>query len=71
MACSPDWKYRKKVSMSGEIYPADMDSGEWPQHEGNEVLKLIRKSYTLHLAGDQHLPSVTQYGVEGILVIEL
>ncbi|OYX25573.1 MAG: hypothetical protein B7Z06_07060 [Flavobacteriales bacterium 32-35-8] len=48
----------------GDIPVADMDSGGWPKHERDEVLKLIKKSFTLHLAGDQHLPSVTQYGID-------
>lgn len=55
---------KKGVYVPGDIPVADMDSGGWPQHERDEVLKLIRKSYTLHLAGDQHLPSVSQYGVD-------
>lgn len=49
--------------VEGDVPVADMDSGGWPQNKRDEVLKLIRKSYTLHLAGDQHLASVTQYGV--------
>ncbi len=48
----------------GDVPVADMDSGGWPQHERDEVLKEIRKSFTLHLAGDQHLPSVSQYGID-------
>ncbi|MAZ28653.1 MAG: twin-arginine translocation pathway signal protein [Cytophagaceae bacterium] len=50
--------------VTGDIPVADMDSGGWPQHERDELLKIIRKGYTLHLAGDQHLPSVSQYGVD-------
>tara|TARA_R110002049_G_scaffold301166_1_gene493047 strand:- start:3529 stop:6144 length:2616 start_codon:yes stop_codon:yes gene_type:complete len=55
---------KKGDYVQGDIPVADMDSGGWPQHERDEVLKLIRKSYAFHLAGDQHLPSVSQYGVD-------
>ncbi|APS40582.1 alkaline phosphatase D family protein [Salegentibacter sp. T436] len=50
--------------VQGDVPVADMDTGGWPQYERDEVIKTIRKSYSLHLAGDQHLPSVSQYGVK-------
>lgn len=50
--------------VEGDVPVADMDSGGWPQNRRDEVLRIIRKSYTLHLTGDQHLPSITQYGIE-------
>lgn len=50
--------------VKGDVPVADMDSGGWPQSKRNEMLQLIRKSFAIHLAGDQHLPSITQYGVE-------
>ena len=42
---------------------ADLDSNGWPQSGRNRALKTIRKSYAFQIAGDQHLPSLTQYGV--------
>ncbi|MGS2737951.1 alkaline phosphatase D family protein [Sinomicrobium sp. M5D2P17] len=54
----------KDEYVQGDVAVADMDSGGWPQYERDKVLRLIRKSYALHLAGDQHLPSVSQYGVD-------
>jgi alkaline phosphatase D len=42
----------------------DMDSNGWPQTPRNKALKLIRKAFALHIAGDQHLGSTIQYGVD-------
>ena len=42
----------------------DMDSNGWPQSGRNNALKTIRKGYAFHLAGDQHLGSTIQYGVD-------
>ena len=42
----------------------DMDSNAWPQTGRNNALKAIRKAYAFHLAGDQHLGSTIQYGVD-------
>lgn len=42
----------------------DLDSGGWPQTPRNEALDLMRKAFAFHIAGDQHLPTLIQYGVE-------
>ncbi len=42
----------------------DLDSNGWPQTGRNNAVKTIRKGFTFHLAGDQHLGSVIQYGVD-------
>lgn len=42
----------------------DLDSGGWPQTPRNRAIDLIRESMALHINGDQHLTSLTQYGVE-------
>lgn len=53
-----------------ELYPeddktvADMDSNGWPQSGRNRALRVIRKAFAVHLAGDQHLGSTVQYGVD-------
>lgn len=44
---------------------ADYDANGWPQAQRREVLSLLRKAQAVHLAGDQHLPAVVHYGVEG------
>ena len=42
----------------------DMDSNGWPQTGRNNALKAIRKGYAFHFAGDQHLGTAIQYGVD-------
>jgi alkaline phosphatase D len=42
----------------------DMDSNGWPKVERDRVLRILRKGFAVHLAGDQHLGSTIQYGVE-------
>ncbi|MEM9282544.1 MAG: alkaline phosphatase D family protein [Verrucomicrobiota bacterium] len=42
---------------------ADLDSGGWPQTARNRAVELLRKSKALHINGDQHLSTMTQYGV--------
>lgn len=48
----------------GDAPTTDMDSNGWPQKGRDEALRIIRKSFALHVAGDQHLASVVHYGVE-------
>jgi phosphodiesterase/alkaline phosphatase D-like protein len=48
----------------GERQVADMDSNGWPQRGRNRALRAMRKGFAVHLAGDQHLGSTVQYGVE-------
>jgi alkaline phosphatase D len=43
---------------------SDMDSNGWPQTGRGKALKIIRKGFAFHLAGDQHLGSTIQYGVD-------
>lgn len=42
----------------------DFDSNGWPQTGRNEAIKTIRKGFAFHIAGDQHLGSSLQYGVD-------
>lgn len=48
----------------GDAPTSDMDSNGWPQKGRDEALKVIRKGFALHLAGDQHLGSVVKYGIK-------
>jgi len=43
---------------------ADLDSNGWPQSGRNRALQVIRKSFAFMLAGDQHLATVIQHGVD-------
>jgi hypothetical protein len=42
----------------------DMDSGGWPKKARDRALDILRRGYVFQIAGDQHLPSITQYGIE-------
>ncbi len=46
-----------------EYLIADLDSGGWPQTARNRAVDLMRRCFALHLCGDQHLPSLVQYGI--------
>ncbi len=43
---------------------ADTDSGGWPQSGRNKAVRLLREAGALHLAGDQHLATLIEYGVD-------
>lgn len=47
-----------------DILVQDHDSNGWPQTPRNEALRRIRKAFSVHIAGDQHLGSTVQYGVD-------
>jgi hypothetical protein len=50
--------------VEGDKVAADMDSNGWPQAGRNRALRAMRKGFAVHLAGDQHLASTIQYGVD-------
>jgi hypothetical protein len=50
--------------VEGDKMAADMDSNGWPPSGRNRALEAMRKGFAVHLAGDQHLASTIQYGVE-------
>jgi len=43
---------------------ADLDSNGWPQTGRNKALRLIKKANAIHVAGDQHIATVIQHGIE-------
>jgi alkaline phosphatase D len=49
-------------SFDGFLY-GDLDSGGWPKSGRDKVIKLIRKAAVFHINGDQHLPTLVQYGL--------
>ena len=58
-----------RILNAGEYAPddipaADMDSNGWPQSGRDQAIKTIRKAFAFHIAGDQHLGSTIQYGVD-------
>ncbi|MGB5429989.1 alkaline phosphatase D family protein [Eudoraea sp.] len=42
---------------------ADLDSNGWPQSGRDEALRLIKNANAVHIAGDQHLATVIQHGI--------
>ncbi len=49
----------------GDRLVADLDSNGWPQAARNRAVDALRKSFAFHIAGDQHLGCVVQYGLGG------
>jgi phosphodiesterase/alkaline phosphatase D-like protein len=47
-----------------QVLVADYDAGGWPQTARNDALRELRKALAFHIAGDQHLPAVVQYGID-------
>jgi hypothetical protein len=43
---------------------SDFDSNGWPQRGRNKALRIMRKAFAFHIAGDQHLGSTIQYGID-------
>jgi hypothetical protein len=44
--------------------PTDLDTNAWPQTPRNRAVRIMRKAFPLHVNGDQHIPSLAQYGIE-------
>ena len=47
-----------------DIPTQDMDSDGWPKQGRDEALRVIRKGFAMHIAGDQHLASTVKYGID-------
>lgn len=59
---------RLRILEAGEYPPNDVpvqdyDSNGWPQTPRDNALEMMRKGYAFHIAGDQHLGSVIEYGI--------
>ena len=50
--------------VQGDKKAADADSGGWPQSGRNRALRVMRKAFAMHVAGDQHLGSTVKYGID-------
>ncbi len=42
----------------------DLDSGGWPKRGRDKAIGLMRKAFTFHICGDQHLSSLIHYGIK-------
>ena len=47
-----------------EFLIADLDSNGWPQTGRRKAVQVLRKAHAFHLAGDQHLASLAQHGID-------
>ena len=64
-AIVPKLRIMKKGEYPPDDIPvSDFDANSWPQTGRNKALKAIRKSFAFHIAGDQHLGSTIQYGID-------
>ncbi len=48
----------------GERLAMDLDSNGWPQSGRNRAVRALRRSFSFHIAGDQHLATVIHHGVD-------
>lgn len=49
---------------SGTYLIADLDSNGWPQSGRNRALETMRSARAVHIAGDQHLSTMVQHGIQ-------
>ncbi|CDF80336.1 PhoD-like phosphatase [Formosa agariphila KMM 3901] len=54
----------KGVYVKGDAPTVDMDSNGWPSNKRDQAIQKIRKCFAFHIAGDQHLGSFIQYGID-------
>ena len=50
--------------VEGDKISADMDSNGWPSQKRDDVLRILRRCSAFHIAGDQHLATVVQHGID-------
>lgn len=50
--------------VKGDRPTVDMDSNGWPSNKRDKAVEIIRKAFSFHIAGDQHLASFIQYGLD-------
>ena len=48
-----------------DVPAADTDTHGWPKPARDRAVRLVARAHALHLAGDQHLGSLVQYGLDG------
>ena len=62
---TPELRIMKPGEYAEDEMPvADHDSNGWPQTPRNRALRAMRKGLAVHIAGDQHLGSTIQYGID-------
>lgn len=46
------------------LLAGDLDTGGWPQTPRDRALEIINSCHAFHICGDQHFPSMVQYGTD-------
>ncbi|HUS87219.1 MAG TPA: alkaline phosphatase D family protein [Bacteroidales bacterium] len=52
------------IYLRTDRFVTDFDSDGWPQVGRDRAIRIFRKAFATHIAGDQHLGSTVQYGIE-------
>ncbi len=52
------------IVLTTDRFVTDFDSNGWPQSGRNRAISKFRKAFATHVAGDQHLGSTLQYGID-------
>jgi alkaline phosphatase D len=47
------------------VLRADYDTNAWPQTPRNRAVREMLRARAFHIAGDQHIPAIVQYGIDG------
>jgi hypothetical protein len=50
-------------NVNGRLH-ADLDSNGWPQTGRNKAIAALRKAFSFHYAGDQHLATIFHHGID-------
>ena len=50
--------------VAGDKLAVDMDSNGWPRTRRDQALRILQRCAAFHIAGDQHLATVVQHGVD-------
>ena len=61
---SPFGMYSTHHARDLGYYWLDLDANGWPQTPRNRAVDLLRRARAVHIAGDQHLPTLVRYGVD-------
>lgn len=50
-------------ALEGYLY-GDLDSGGWPKSGRDKAIRIMRQTAAFQVCGDQHVPSLVQYGLD-------
>jgi len=46
------------------VLVGDLDSNGWPKSGRDRAINIFRKAFAFHITGDQHFPTLSQYGTD-------